>query len=404
MRALFAMALLALPLEALSATTLLDRGKTQLTLGGYARSFVAVQKSPIELEEAEEEAGVGAAVLRLEWKLLAGEHVSLEAHQRGYFSLSPGVATVALAGPGLGVSPVPKRTVSLRSAAVDTDELVLEHDLDRLVCRLYFESVDVYLGRQAILWGTSTLFPVADLWNVLSPFEVDTTQRRGIDAIRVLVGLAEKSELELVLGERGSLEELSFGLRAAWYLSSIDLWTGAGKLWDEAMAFAGAAADLGSLKVRGDLVVPYGLVEQVLQWPRATVGLDWVEPDFTFVAELHFNGAGAAPSEPYLEHALTSSQLERGETFLLGRLYAGIAAVYKPVEVISLEASVLGNLIDPSAVVTVQVGYAPTQAAQVTLGVFAGVGQKPLEGPPPSAPSEFGAYGSQLFLDLAAFF
>lgn len=408
-----ALALLAVAaaLPARGATVLLggeDAGAS-LSIGGYARSLGGLQQLEFATSPGAfparppDHRGVSATVLRVEWKVVLGDHLSLDVHQRGFLRLQ--TEALALDGQkmGIGASVVPRRTVNLRSVAYDESRLLLEHDLDALALRVNLGDLDLVLGRQAITWGGSVLFPVADLWAGFSPFELDTTQKRGIDAVRALYSRGRTLELELVAADRGAPRDASGGLRIATYTRWVDLYVAAAKQWREVLGFAGATLTEGSFRLRAEGAHPYDLDRRVHLLPRATAGVDWVHRSLTLSLEGHFNGAGVERVSQYQAHQL-SGVVRRGETYLLGRWYAGAAASWKLSEQLQLSTSALCNVREPSWTVASAFTYRITQGTELTLGAFQGIGKVPRLRPQPKLGSEFGSAGGVYYLALLAFF
>jgi hypothetical protein len=420
MRASGAVALLVAALYATAASgdpeAGIDRGgapasdaSNWLRLGGYVRTLAGVQQLRYQLApDAEtgppDHLGLSATVLRMEWKAELGERLSAEAHQRIFLRMSS--ESLALAGSrlGLGASVAPRRTVDLRLVAYDEDRLLLEHDMDRLVLRANLGLFDVFLGRQAITWGTDELFPVADLWTTYSPFELDTSQKRGVDALRVLFSRSRAWEVEAVLADRGTLADLSAGLRVATYREHVDAYVAVAKQWREMLAFAGAAATAGSFKLRAEAALPYDLDQHDLARPRLSLGTDWLHSSFTLTLEAHYNGTGVRQADQYLAHLTTSPALAHGESYLLGRLYTGAAASWKISELFQLSMSGICNVADPSALLAAAFTWRLVQETELSFGMFQGIGRRLLVGATPAMRSEFGSYGGLFYLALASYF
>jgi len=395
------------PARASAAVTLLEQGDTTLTLGGYARTLGGVQRIRVEDSETAKalglpnHVGINASVLRAEWTLSVGPWATVEVHNRLYLQVLS-EASQAAGAMGIGVTRAPRRWLDVRHAVYEDSRLQLEHDLDRLVARLYLGPLDVTVGRQAISWGTSLLFPVADVWAPFSPFELDTSQKRGIDALRMLTTVADGAERELVVADRGSLRDLSGGARLTWYAPFGDLYGAVGKLWNEGLFAAGVSKELDTFKLRGEGALPLDLDRGELLLPRVTLGVDWFRPELVLGLEAHYNGSGVWPDR-YLEHAATSAVVSRGEAYLLGRWYLGLVTSWQPSELVSVAGSVIANLRDPSAVGSLALTYKPSQDAALTVGVFQGFG-KPPRLDPPSIASEMGSFGGLYYAELAAFF
>ena len=351
-------------------------------------------------------------MLRLEWKAAIGGHVSAEVHQRVFLRLNSETLLLGSQKMGLGASVVPRRSVLLRSVAHDEDRLLLEHDIDALALRANVGALDLTLGRQAITWGVALLFPVADLWTNFSPFELDTTQKRGVDALRVLYSRHRSLEIEAVVADRGTPRDLSGGLRIATYASWADFYVAVAKQWQELIAFAGVSATAGSFKLPVEAAEPFDMNGRKLSRLRASLGADWLLPSLTLTLEGHFNGTGVTRVSDYAAHQ-SAPVVERGESYLLGRWYAGAAAAWKMSEPFQLSISALCNVQDPSLALAGALTYRLTQSTDLSLGAFQGIGITPrIQLQPGQAEpqlrtklgSEFGSAGGMYYLALSAFF
>ncbi len=351
-------------------TSLVESEAASLTLGGYVTTLGGVL-SPPELGPLAlpSDVGLSMSVLRLEWRLGLGEWATLDVHDRfAQVVMSDDVGAVGL---GLGVTPAPERTVELESHLVDRPTHQLTHDLDRLSLELYLGAVDLTLGRQAISWGSSQLFSTVDLFSAFSPFDLDTSQRRGVDGVRALLSPAENVELDVLVVDRGALEDLSGGARATWYGATGDLWAAMGYAWERPFAAAGLSHELDTVKLRGEA---FGTPEAA---PRVSAGMDWFQSEGMLAVELHMNGDGRAGSTTTQHFLKPSDAMLHGETFLVGRWYAGALGVWTPNPELSLSASVLSNLVDPSALAILGFMYAPSSDASLTIGGFLPLGAEP---------------------------
>ena len=377
-------------------------------LGGYVRSLAGVQFLQVDKElpvPLDEEIGLTATVTRFEWRLSLFDVATLDVHNRFYFYLTSATDTLGSSGAlGLGVSTPPKRAVDLRSDIVDKGTWRFEHDLDRLTLRFFAGPVDISLGRQAVTWGYGNLFSVADLWTTFSPFELDTSQKRGVDGLRVVYSPTSSVELDLVAADRGHVEDLSAGLRASFYLDGVDAYVALAKHWNELIVFTGASAEADAFKVRAEAALPFDLDAADVLQPRVTLGFDYFHPKVMVSVEAHYNGAGVSDPDDYLTHSTTSEPLQRGEVYLMGQLYAGALVMYKPHDLVALTCTVMGNLLDPSALVTLNASYDVAQDITISLGAFTSIGARPEISLTPALRSEFGSYGHLVYLDVSAFF
>ncbi len=388
---------------------LAEAGDTRLELSGYVRAFTGIHDRGFGLPEGvtrdlapSRASGFHSQVGRAKWQLL-GDGWRFDLHDRVQLRVPGGGDEPVI---GLGVSAIPERFVDLETDLVRSPSVRAWHDVDRLSLTVYSGVADVTVGRQAITWGVSSIFPVADLWARFSPFELDTEEKPGIDAIRALFYPAPGLEMDAVIADRGSVDDLSIGLRGTYTTPSADVWVGAGKLWREAMLMGGVSFMLDQTRLRGELVLPWELDGDALQDPRATLGVDWLHGTFAVTGEYHFNGIGAPDPDAY-PAVLGDPRFARGETYHLGRHYLGGVASWSPDEEnrASLALSALANLQDGSLALTPVLGYDLGQATRLSLGGLVSVGNTPdFSGIQPRVRSEFGTYGDLLFTRISVYF
>jgi hypothetical protein len=341
-------------------------------------------------------------VLRLQWDLRIGESVVVRVHDLVQLQLSSSAAGQTLAG--FGVSAIPGRALDLRREFVARERIRGWHDVDRLAVTVYTDAGDVTVGRQAITWGVSSLFPVADLWSRFSPFELDTEEKPGVDAVRWLSYPGSGWEVDVVVADRGSRGDLSFGVRGSRVLPWADLWVAGGKLWRQAMVMAGISAPLDSWKLRAEAVLPRDLDREAWERPRVTLGLDWLSGGLVATGEYHLNGIGSADPGGYLS-VLADPRYRRGETYYLGRHYLGGLLSWAPGnDRLTLSLSGIVNLSDPSSAWTPVATYDLGQSARLSLGGVVTTGAAPRLEPDPIPASEYGSFGDVVFTRVSVYF
>lgn len=399
---ILALAAFALPANARAQIRLLGGDRPGVELGGYVRTLTGLHDAGYDPPGEARRTGFHGQVLRLRWRVSWGDDVVLTVHDR--FQATVASASGFGSRAGLGVSVIPGRPVDLSTRIVREERLDVWHDVDRLALTLYGDAADVTVGRQAITWGISHLFPVADVWAQFSPFELDTEEKPGVDAVRVLAYPGSGIELDAVVAARGRAEDWSAGVRATFGLPEADVYAAAGKLWDQLMAMGGVAYQLRRASLRFELALPWVIEERALDPPRVTVGLDRPGARLSVTGEYHYGGAGARSPDGYPAR-LQDPRLRRGEVYLLGRHYLGGAVSYVLDEEarLSLTASALWNVGDGSVSVTPLASYDVGQHASVSFGALLTRGDRPRPGPP-ALPSEFGAYGHLWFARVSVFF
>ncbi len=373
-----------------------------------------------------QDVGMGGAVGRLEWHFDLGRRVDVDVHNRFFWQTSPLLAAPDVVDEedalltGFDVSAGADRRVDTELTLVDGDTTRLTHDLDRLVVSMYFGAADVYLGRQAIRWGVSDLFGVSDRFAPLSPFELDTLQRRGIDAARVITHLSPSLELDFVAADRGEGEPIALAGRLEYFGTDVDAYIATGRFWNRLSAMSGISYLTGNWKFFGEGEALWNLDDDEFDRPRATVGAQRVGMNHQIGLEYHFNGFGVAPGDDYaLAFFQPPPEVERGETYFLGRHYAGATGMYMSDAGWGAGGGAIANLTDPSVVVFPMLEYEIEEQFTVAAGAYIGFGRgidlpEPENGQAdqngqgqmilPSVPTEFGATPDMYFLQMTAFF
>lgn len=381
-------------------------GGFSLSFSGYGRSLAGIRGTGYDVPGGERVSGFLGGVGRLKWRARWDDRVMLDVHNRVQVHASSGSGGLGGTVAGFGVSSTPERSVDLESVWIDREDLRFWHDIDRLALTVYTSAADITIGRQAITWGISLLFSVSDLWTQFSPFELDTEEKPGVDALRVLSYPTPGLEVDMILADLGSANGVSAGVRATWSLTSADVHMSVGRFWNEAIALGGVALLFDTWKLRGEGVAPLDLDEDRWMDPRVTVGIDRLGSRLTLSAEYHFNGLGADEPAGYLAE-LQSQRFIRGESYFLARHYVGGAATWTvdDQERIRIGGTALVNLSDSSGAFLPSLTWDLGQSLSISLGGLLAVGDGPsFVGPLSELRSEYGTYGSVGHAQISTYF
>jgi hypothetical protein len=306
------------------------------------------------------------------------------------------VATVAsdpsLAGGfGLGTvqtgasSQAQRRLVDFNSTLVSSGGLSLTHNLDQLAVKWKLGFGELVAGRQVLSWGTGRFWNPTDLLSPFAPTDIDKEVRHGVDAVRFTLKLSDTSLLDLLWlplqtgALNGGVARYQVNVRG------YDVSASAAKYASDLVAGADLAGDLGPLAVHAEAAYTWGLVGLGSGTPvgvgdrylRAVVGADW-RPNATwfFSAEYYFNGFGAPDASGYLAK-MTSFREQSGQVFGAGRHYLGLAGVWKATDLLTVSASIITNIQDPSAILVPMVEYWVEQSVILRVGAYGPVGAAP---------------------------
>jgi hypothetical protein len=292
-------------------------------------------------------------------------------------------------------------------------------NLDRAYLTINSKLADVYLGRQAIAWGSARVINPTD---VIVPYafnELDVEDRVGVDGIRVRmpIGLMEELDAGWVFGEDFDLPNSAIFLRSRLYFERTDLSLlaidfrenlllgldltrsvgGAGFWFEGAYVFIDA---FNSDRAGNDE-----------DYFRSSVGVDYsLRGGIYLFAEYHYNQAGVSDPERYLGNSQETAYGE-GSVYLLGTHYLAPGVNFQITPLTAFAGQALVNLADHSIFLVPQVESNIAENVYLSGGVYLGFGKKPWwdnrdysYGPFLHLRSEFGAHPDVYFASFRFYF
>jgi hypothetical protein len=294
-------------------------------------------------------------------------------------------------------------------------------NLDRLQLVWSPPPFDLYVGRQAVAWGSARIVNPTD---VLVPFEytdLDVEDRVGVDAVRLRMPLGSLSELDAgyLPGREFDFDHAALFLRGKFYkqpwdLSLILLEFRRHMLFgfDVTQPIGGAGTWLEVAYVWLD-AFPGDDGSQSTQsadstYVRVSAGVDYqLTPKLYGYLEYHFNGAGSNDASDWLS-LITSKPYTEGAVWLTGRHYLAPGVMYQFSGLWSGGFNLLANLSDPSMLVSPVVEYNLAENVYMEIGAFISVGAPVVAEfsafPTFDVQSEFGLYSDLYYFSFAFYF
>lgn len=293
----------------------------------------------------------------------------------------------------------------------------LFQNMDRFYFTLKFKFGDIFMGRQAIAWGSARIINPTDIIAPFSFNELDTEERRGVDALRVRIPLGMMDELDIgyVAGDDFRGDKSAFFLRGKTYLLKTDLslllmsfrehlMVG----FDLSRAVGGASIWLETAYVSPDFF--NSEPEKQNPYFRASLGLDFnFRGGFYTFLEYHYSSAGESRAEDYL-NILDTTAFKDGSVYLLGKHYLGLGITKQITALITATGFLLANLSDGSFSLSPQMEYNIAENIFIAAGAYIGIGKKPeyvlgpLEETPTLLHSEFGVYPDMIYTSFRFYF
>ena len=398
-----------------------------IKVNGYYKLFFTGFKMPeYRLEAGElEEPAIGAVNNRLRLKLsfMTGKWLAFEAA----YDFSPriqdpmlfqeGIFFAAIDPVGYRVEDFSNRIYPGKREAVSSFGIF--HNLDRCFFTIKTSIADIFIGRQAIAWGSGHFINPTD---VIAPFtfnELDTEERRGVDAVRIRIPLGMMDELDLgyVPGKNFKFQNSAFYVRGKTYFMKTDaalllmgfrenLLIGL----DVTRSIGGAGAWIEAAYVDPDFFNKDKNTQTLDEksYFRASVGMD-----YTFTGKLygffeyHFNSAGKKKPGDYTD-VFSSTAFTEGAAYLMGQHYLNLGMTYQVSALLPFTGLVFINLNDGSVTLSPMLEYNIAENIYLGGGAYIGIGKRPelvdIASRAFSFHSEFGAYPAMFYTSFRVYF
>ena len=397
--------------------------------GGHLKNFF-VASFPYE-ELSMDPTGQGVVNGRFNLRIRAGKF-TFDAHHTAAISALSGSAAVGFADTGTTAAAPELVGMSWGLWDEAAEDGVIEGNLeaqgrmDRLLLKASLPGVDVAVGRQPISFGNGLFFTPLDLVNPFTPATIDTEYKPGVDAVRAdaYIGMSQVTAAVAYIQPDETLSEyldtdeaLLDALAAAVYgkttLGVTDLSLFLGQIHGDSVVGLGVASSIGPVGVHaeGALTMPYEGVlteaDDTYEDPfvRAVLG-GFFQPaeKLSLSGEVYLQTLGAEDSADYLTQ-LTGDRYLRGELWAAGRAYGGLSAGYQITPLIGSSVAIITNLTDPSALLSPGVSWSVSDNADVLLGAYVGLGERPdIDLLSFAANSEFGLYPAAGYLQMRSYF
>ncbi len=226
--------------------------------------------------------------------------------------------------------------------------------VDRLSLRWQNGPLDITIGRQAVGFGRILIYSPLDVIAPFAPDAIDTDIRSGIDALQSTFHYGLDGQLRGIIVWSEKNRNNSYLGTWADNTEGLDVLLLGGRLRGRNVAGLGVAGDLGTLGLKGEIVLHQGKtvgepggdlydhysIGAVEAWYRFKNGI-------SLVSQYLYNGAGASQPEAYPE-VLLSAPFQEGLTHLLGRHYLIAAPAYELHPLVTIQGMTIYNLKDES--------------------------------------------------------
>lgn len=286
----------------------------------------------------------------------------------------------------------------------------LYQNLDRAQLAIRVGRLDLYVGRQAIAWGSARVVNPTDIFIPFSYGTLDTEDRVGVDAVRARLAIGFMSELDVGLVGGGDFKAKNSAayVRYKTYVARTDIAALVAGFREHLMAGVDLTRAIGEAGgwLEAAYVWPYRLQPDTDRRPdgywRASVGADYsLGPNTYGFVEYHYNQPGASNAAEYASLAANPAYVD-GAVYLLGEHYVTPGIQHQLTALVTATSEVLFNASDGSAYFLISLEYSLAENVYLAGGGYVGLGKGPEAFD--RLKSEFGAYPDTFYSAFRYYF
>jgi hypothetical protein len=267
-------------------------------------------------------------------------------------------------------------------------DLHWRHIVYRAYARYYTDAGEVILGRQRIAWGVARLWNPMDLFNPISPLQIEGAEKLGVDAARLELHAGALSSLQLVFAPQDRHEESSAALRCRTTVGEYDLAFMVGEFREDEVLGLSVDGYVGNGGLRAEFTYTDDSVDD--DFVRAVIGADYTLSNGLYIlAEYLYNGGAIENAESSAFQSYPAEIITRYENF------AGLGLGYDLTPLIRLDNYVIYDIDQASLFVGPSLSYSVMEDLDWTIGLQLFSGR---------SHSEFGGLADVYYTQLQWFF
>jgi hypothetical protein len=230
-------------------------------------------------------------------------------------------------------------------------------------------SAELTLGRQRIAWGTAHYWSPADVFNPISPLQVETDEHEGVDAAQLSLRLPKNLHWSIVYAPQNGIDSSSEATRIATNVHNFDVAAFAGRFRQDWMAGGTFAGQWGGAGLRGELTYTWRANSDESNALRVTFGSDYALTSKLYVVGEYFYNQGQPP-QPSSGQAFNPSDLLRftNEIITLDRHFLSGGARYALTPLFHVEGYAVIDAQGPGVFLMPVATYSLSNNSDLTAG------------------------------------
>lgn len=302
---------------------------------------------------------------RFMWNKSAGAF-RFEIHSHLAFAKGSDVAYATLLAPFVP-TPAPATYFNLTQTWLSSSDTVVQNTVDRLNMSFSTPNFVVKVGRQAITWGSGTVFHPGDIVAPFSPNAIDTSYKTGADMVYLQYLFDNGADIQAIAVPRAAVlngpvtyDSSTFALKGHVEAGSLDTSLMLARDRADTVASVGLSGALGGASWNAEYVhwaLAGGAVHPSWLINISNFGT-LLDRNISYFAEYYHNGFGVDASTPLdsLPVSLTK-RMSTGQVFYAGLDYLALGALVQLSPDLTIAPNAIVSLGDRSTLAGVSVNY-----------------------------------------------
>jgi hypothetical protein len=232
-------------------------------------------------------------------------------------------------------------------------------------------NTELTLGRQRIAWGTAHFWSPTDVFNPISPLQIEADERQGVDAAQLSVRLPKGVRWSVVYAPQDGISRSTEATRIVRTIHNFDVAALGGRFGEDWMAGGNFAGQWRGAGLRGELTYTWRgngslLKSSALRW---TLGSDYAIGNKWYVLGEYFYNQGQ-PAGLTSAQAFDPSILLRftSQIFTLEHHFVSVGARYSVTPLLNVQTYVVTEPAGPSVFIMPVASYNLTSNTDLSVG------------------------------------
>ena len=258
--------------------------------------------------------------------------------------------------------------LDLQHAFVDRPHVYWDTSLYRGYVAVRKGAATVTAGRQRIGWGTAHFFSPMDMFNPISPLQIEPDERQGVDAAMLELSSPGALRWNVVYAPQNGFRRSTSAVRLSRTIHNYDFDLATARIGEDWTGGVDFAGQLGGAGLRGELTYRWRHASAMHDALRLTFGSDYAFASGLYLIGEYFYNQGQPDIRP--GQPLDASVLLQysNEIFTLHRHFLSAGASYPITPLWKLELYEVSDVTGPSVVLLPRLSHSLSANTDVAAG------------------------------------